>query len=132
MSDYEEDLMKRIDKESNGAFEEIFKAIYSDQREEGERVDQAAAQKDANVNLKFEFMWEFRVIGGFLQDLEKAVDYKQKDVFRMLLLHQISHRHCKQVFLKHNTPFPYQNSTGINLIRSAKCVRLTARSPSPN
>ena len=67
MSDYEEDLMKRIDKESNGAFEEIFKAIYSDQREEGERVDQAAAQKDANVNLKFEFMCEFRVIKGFFR-----------------------------------------------------------------
>ncbi len=53
ISDYEEDLLKKIDKESNGAFEEIFTAIYSDKREEDGTVDNVAAQKDAMVRQSF-------------------------------------------------------------------------------
>ena len=48
-TDFEEDLMKKIDKETNGAFEDVFKALYSDKRASGDRIDNVAAQKDALV-----------------------------------------------------------------------------------
>ncbi len=44
-------MTRKIDKESKGAFREIFKAIFSDEREEDEKVDFYTAQKDANVSL---------------------------------------------------------------------------------
>ena len=34
---------------------------------------------------------------AFTQELQSSVDNKEKDILKMLLIHQISHRHCKQV-----------------------------------
>lgn len=41
--------MKKIDRETRGAFTDVFKALFADQREGGKKPDHSSAQNDAQV-----------------------------------------------------------------------------------
>ena len=100
-SEYEEEIEKRIKKESKGSFREVFEAIFSDNREHGKSVDHERAQNDAEVINDFIFSKLNTVNYLSHQDLIDAHDEDDKEEakakFKMILLHIIEHRHANQV-----------------------------------
>ena len=76
----------------------MFKSIFGDRREAGKKPNHEGAQKDAEVRVKARSnqKYEDTFLCSF-KELINSVTKGDKDIFRMLLLHMIAHRHSNQV-----------------------------------